>query len=513
MTVELKAKSPGGKIRFTLDGSDPAAASPEYTEPLTIDSTTLVKAKTFEAGVAPSLTVAQAYTQLDSSLATFTSNLPLVIINTYGQPVSKEQSVTASLRVIEPSPKRSSLPGKSGFDGQCEIKLRGYSSLRQPKRSFTIKTRDGAGQPLSTPLLGMPKDSDWVLYAPYSDKTLMRDVLAYELSNKLGRYAARTRFVEVFLVRNNGKLSKRDYVGVYVLEEKIKRSPDRVRIQKLTPEDKAEPEITGGYIFQRDHENPPGDMPFGFFGQNQGGSSPELGFRTSRGVRLFYVDPKEADMTAAQKTWLSRYLNQFERALYGANFRDPNEGYAKFLDVDSFIDQFWIVELSKNVDGFRYSCYMTKDRGGKIKLEPIWDWNLSFGNANYHEGWMTDRWYWRLLRPNEISWFRRLSQDPEFMQRLAARWLELRKDVLSPQSIQHRIDEIAEELREAQKRNFQRWPILGQSVNPNWFVGSSYQEEVDWMKNWIEERIAWIDSQFQGDRLKSPRARSGDDEQ
>jgi hypothetical protein len=138
---------------------------------------------------------------------------------------------------------------------------------------------------------------------------------------------------------------------------------------------------------------------------------------------------------------------------------------------------------------------MTKDRAGKIRMEPIWDWNLSFGNANYHQGWMTDRWYWRLLRENEISWFKRLRQDPEFMQRANARWAELRRGPFSPEFIHRRIDEMARELAEAQKRNFQRWPILGQSVNPNYYVGDSFGDEVDWMKNWIAERIAWIDSQ------------------
>jgi hypothetical protein len=123
----------------------------------------------------------------------------------------------------------------------------------------------------------------------------------------------------------------------------------------------------------------------------------ETGFRTSRGVQLLYVDPKEKDLTPEQKAWLTRYMNQFERALNGPNFASPTQGYAKYLDVDSFIDQHLIVEMSKNVDGFRYSCYMHKDRGGKIKVEPLWDWNLSFGNANYHEGWMTENWYWPLL--------------------------------------------------------------------------------------------------------------------
>lgn len=497
VTVELRPQGNAGTIRYTLDGSEPTAASPEYSGPIPIHSTTLLQAKSFEPDLAPSMTVSRTYTILEPSLADFTSNLPLVIINAFGQPITKQQPIMASLRVIDSGTERSSLTAAAAFDGHCEIKLRGFSSLRFPKKSYTVKTRDDSGKPLDVSILGMPPDSDWVLYAPYSDKTLMRDVLAYELSNQMGRYAARTRFVEVYLNRYGGKLSPRDYVGVYVFEEKIKRGKHRVNIQKLKPEDKSEPEITGGYIFKRDHTMQPGDVPFNFFGQRPvSPSGDETGFASSRGMPLFYVEPKQEEITSAQKAYLSRYINQLEKALYGPNFRSPTEGYANYLDVDSFIDQFWIVELSKNVDGFRYSCYMTKDRAGKIRMEPIWDWNLSFGNANYHEGWMPEQWYWRLLRENEVCWFRRLNQDPDFAQRLVDRWAELRRSVFAPESILKRIDELAEQLGEAQERNFRRWPILGEFVNPNKFVGDSFEEEVDWMKHWIEERIAWIDRQF-----------------
>jgi hypothetical protein len=122
-------------------------------------------------------------------------------------------------------------------------------------------------------------------------------------------------------------------------------------------------------------------------------------------------------LTPQQKQWLTRYVSEFERALYGPNFKSPTEGYAKYLDVDSFIDQFWITEMSKNIDAFRYSCFMYKDRGGKIKMEPLWDWNLSFGNANYHDGWETEEWYYPLIRDSEICWVRRLLQDPDFEQK------------------------------------------------------------------------------------------------
>ena len=151
------------KIYFTFDGSEPTEGSRLYDEPLALDKTTLLKAKSFEPGLAPSVTVAHTYTMVDSGCAGFTSNLPIVIINTFGQRVSKEQPILASLRVVEPAPKRSAITGPSGYDGQCEIKLRGYSSLRFPKNSFTVKTKNGAGESTAFSLLGMPSDADWVL--------------------------------------------------------------------------------------------------------------------------------------------------------------------------------------------------------------------------------------------------------------------------------------------------------------------------------------------------------------
>ncbi|PYI86204.1 MAG: hypothetical protein DME26_09490 [Verrucomicrobia bacterium] len=496
-SVELKAKSSAAVIRYTVDGSEPETNSPIYSGPVPVASTTLVQAKCFEPGLAPSPTATQTYTMLDDSLRQFSSNLPLVIISAFGQPIQHQSYVPASARFINLSGQRSTLMGPADFDGRGEIKRRGYSSLRLPKPSLSFKIEQD-GDKKRASIFGLPADSDWVLYAPYSDKTLMRDVFAYELSNKMGRYAARTRFVEVFVNRGSSKLAARDYLGVYVFEEKIKRGTNRVNIAKLTADDNQEPEISGGYIFKRDHDGPPGMNYYRGaprFEQPVSEES-ENGFFTRRGLHLFYVEPKEAELTPQQKNWLTQHLNQFERALYGPNFTSQTDGYAKYLDADSFIDQFWIVELSKSIDAFRYSCFMHKDRGGKIKMEPLWDWNLSFGNANYHEGWLTEGWYYPLIRESEICWFRRLIQDPDFAQKHIDRWGELRKDLFAPANLAKRVDQLAALLQESQERNFQRWPILGRSVNPNWYVGDSYADEVNWMKNWIRQRIAWIDRQF-----------------
>jgi hypothetical protein len=191
-----------------------------------------------------------------------------------------------------------------------------------------------------------------------------------------------------------------------------------------------------------------------------------------------------------------RYFSEFDRALYGSNFRNPTNGYAKFLDVDAFIDHFWLAEVTKNVDAFRYSAFLHKPRGGKITMGPAWDWNLSFGNADYYDGNETSGWYYENLRDTEISWIYRLRQDPDFMQRSTDRWAELRRDALSPERVLARVDATRAQLQEAQQRNFRKWPILGRAIQPNYYVGESFDAEVNWMKMWIKDRIAWIDRQF-----------------
>ena len=481
--LRLSAKAAGAVIRYTLDGSEPTAASSLFSEPLPITQSTLLKARVFAPGCLPGHTVLQTYTLVDESLFKFSSNLPLIILNSFGGYVSGDGKTPISITVVNPSNGRSFLSGPTELNGRATIHIRGRSSLEYRKRSFAVHLTDDAGAPQKSSVLGMPKDSAWILYAPYPDKTLMRDVLAYELSRNMGHYAPRTRFVELFVSRSGSKVSTRSYAGVYVFEEKIKRGKNRVNIEKLGPDDTREPAISGGYLFKKDH-------------QDKG----KPGFITNHGSQFFYADPKAEEMTPAQKSWLARYLSEFERVLYSRDFKDPNRGYAAFIDVDSFIDQHWIVEMTKNVDGIRFSNYLQKDRGGKIKMEPIWDWNLSFGNANGKQGWMPENWYWPQLSNGEYLWFGRLFQDPDFEQRYIDRWGVLRTNVFDPAKVLSRVDQLAAQLNESQARNFKRWPILGRHINPNWFVGNTYQEEVAWMKQWIQKRLAWIDQQF----LSSP---------
>ncbi|HLH57143.1 MAG TPA: CotH kinase family protein [Verrucomicrobiae bacterium] len=496
VTVELSARNPSEIVRYTTDGSEPTDSSTQYSGPIQISEPTLLRAKVFGPNSLSGDSVMESYTFADPGLASFSSNLPLIILNTFGERVPYGQKIPVAARFVEAGTGRSRVLGPPDFEGIGEINVRGHTSLRYPKHSYHFQTRKGARGSQKVSILGFPKESDWVLYAPYPDKTLIRDVLGYELSNQIGRYAARTRLVEVFLNQSRGKLSQRHYLGVYVFEEKIKRGKNRVDVQKLTPQDNSEPNISGGYILKKDHfdmvDNPDESIPI----LGGSGRRKESSFRSSHGTTLYYVEPKGDEITSEQQAWVRDYINKFERALYGDDFMDPKTGYAAYIDPGSFIDHHLLVEFSKNIDGFRFSTFYYKDRGGRLNMGPIWDWNLSFGNANARDGFNPQGWYWTQLDDHQYSWFRRLFEDPDFEQRYVDRWGELRANQFALPKILGRVDELAAQLKEAQERNFRRWRILGRNVWPNAFVGQSFEEEIAFMKEWIRRRIEWMDQEL-----------------
>ncbi|MEW6156889.1 MAG: lamin tail domain-containing protein, partial [Verrucomicrobiota bacterium] len=217
---------------------------------------------------------------------------------------------------------------------------------------------------------------------------------------------------------------------------------------------------------------------------------------TSRGIQLGIEDPKGSQITPQQRTWIRNWLNQFESVLYGANYRDPVNGYIRFMDPATFIDAHWLVELARNIDGYRLSWFMYKDRNDKLKMGPAWDYNLTFGNADYLDGWRTNGWYWPSVGDADYPWYRRIFSDPDFNQAYIDRWAELRKEVLKTDRVLARVDELAAYLGEAQVRNYNKWRILGVDVWPNWYVGKTYADEINWMKGWIRGRFDWIDKQY-----------------
>ena len=503
LTVTLATETEDTLIYYTLDGSEPYELGSRfrkgtvYRGPISISRTTYLRAVAIKTDWKPSNTAMQAYIFIDMSAQDFSSNLPIAVIDTAGKNISQTTQTLSFASFFEaPRRGRTKITDEPVFAGRAGINVRGKSSAGFAKHQYHFETWDEYDQDKDVSILGFPADSDWILQGPYSDKSLMRNFLTYQWSNAQGQYAVRTRFIEVFLNTDGGGLSSSDYIGVYVFMEKIKRGDGRVDIAELQPSDNDEPQISGGYIFKKD--------------KLDGG---EPTFSTSRGLSLIYVEPKPVDITDAQKDWIRNYLNQFEAALYGSNFMDPDNGYAKYIDIGSFIDVHILVELTKNIDGFRLSTYMHKDRGGKLVMGPVWDYNLSLGNANYLQGWIPTGWYYPQLSDGDYPWWRRLFEDPAFQLRYADRWFELRKSRFSTVRLLTDINQTAALLDEAQARNFERWRILGSYVWPNWFIADTYAEEINWMRDWLMQRLEWMDSQIGYEFAAAPPGFSPQDKQ
>ena len=403
-----------------------------------------------------------------------TSNLPIVIVDTSGKWIPDEPKIHAKLTIIydESGGRNSVKSSHVHFEGKIGIEVRGKTSQMFPKKQYGFEIVGNNGDSVDAPLLNLPTESDWILHAPYSDKTLIRNFLAYHFSNQIGRYAPRAKFVELFMNHTGeAKITQRHYAGVYLLMEKIKRGKDRIDIQSLEPTHHEPLEITGGYILKIDKIDPYDSY-----------------FFTDFGTQLIHVYPKGNQINDAQKAWIKNYMNAFETAL----IKDPKRGYAKYIDTSSFIDYFIINELFRNIDAFHISTYMHRDRGGKLRMGPVWDFNLSMGNANYSDGWKPNGW---LLHTRPVPfWWHRLLKDRNFKQQLTKRWNELIKNELALSNIVKMIDQTVEYLAEAHPRNFQRWRILGQYVWPNQYpYPRTYEGEVDRLKTWLRNRVQWMD--------------------
>lgn len=413
------------------------------------------------------------------------SNLPIIVINTTHSILDEPKS-TATMGVIfnENNQRNNITDPFNHYDGMIGIETRGQSSMWFfDKKSYGLETRNQAGENLNVPLLGLPSENDWVLYAPYSDKTMIRNSLIYQLSNEIGQYASRSKYCE--LVIND------EYKGVYVLMEKIKRDKNRVNIAKLKPEETTGEDLTGGYIIRLDK--------YGVYDQNIWSSS-----FTNPNIKMDYqvVYPKPRDLQTVQFDYIKTFMHDFETALTSENYKDPIEGYRKYIDVESFVDFLLLNELGRNPDGYRLSTYFYKQNdadGGKLKMGPIWDFNIAMGNADFCLGSDTQDWVLGYNRycPDDFwligYWWDRLLTDQYFLDKVVTRWKELRETTFKLTNIHSIIEEKRLLLQEAQVRNYKRWDILGTYVWPNAFIGDSYSSEVGYLKNWFSGRVEWMD--------------------
>jgi hypothetical protein len=264
-------------------------------------------------------------THWESIVTELSSNLPLVLIDTEGKNIIDEPKIMAKMQVIDnPNGVNSLSDTEFSYDGSIGIEIRGNTSQMYPKKSYTVETRFSDGSNNNVELLGFPKENDWVFHGPYSDKSLMRNALAYFIGNGMRSWNPHTRFVELII---NG-----EYRGVYLVVEKIKIDKNRVDIATLKPDETSGDQLTGGYIISIDRDQP-GSW-----------NSPIMGRTGSVDVPFSYVDPKYDELVPVQRDYIRKYITEFEYVLKGENFKDPESGYRAYIDVESCLDLFFLTE-------------------------------------------------------------------------------------------------------------------------------------------------------------------------
>jgi len=422
-------------------------------------------------------------------------NLPLMQINTDGQKIPDEPRIVADMGLIyngEGAINSMDDPWNE-YDGLIAIERRGESSKEFAKKSFSIELQNADGSNNNVSILGLPEENDFVLNGPFSDQTLVKNVLSYELFRITGRWAPRTRYIELIL---NG-----EYEGVYILMEKLKRDENRVDIDKLTPEDVSPEEISGGYILRRDKKQKlvpeewwesPVNQPF------------------HQQMWYEYYDPEYDELTQDQYQYIRGWMQNFDEVMSGSDFRDPENGYRKYIKTKSFIDLMFLNEISKGIDNYLFSNYFHKENdadGGQLIAGPPWDYNLGYGNLNYGDGWgAREPEGWCYTQGGRIYWYERLMEDDHYLNKVYCRWTEHRNGIYSDENLLGIIDSCVQVLGDAADHNFVRFPTLGNYVWPAIEpYPETYEGEIDKLKSWLVARLAWMDEQWLNKGICNPK--------
>lgn len=413
----------------------------------------------------------------------FTSNLAIVVINTNGgATIPDEPKINARMGIISngPGQTNSSNDDFNAYDGWIGIEIRGASSQGFPKKGYGFKTLNPDGTDNNVALLDMPEEHDWVFHGPYTDKSLLRNSLAYFLGRLTNDYAPNTRLCEVVI---NG-----DYRGVYLLTERIKRDDNRVDVAKVNPDDLSGEELTGGYLFQIDRDDQSTSLD---------------GWYSNSNFNNFYSfrSPSYKKIHPIQAQYIENYMHAFETDMSSSSYL---EKYKDYVDIDSWANYFLVNEIGKHIDAYRLSFFMYKKKstnGGKLHFGPLWDFNLGFGNFDY--ACSPDPAGWSYLfggTCNDLQpyWIPRMTNIPEVANYIHCRWDTLRSTILQTEGILDYIDSQVTEIGPAADRNFTRWPVIGTYVWPNDYVGSSYEDEINFLKEWVTDRMDWMDDNMIG---------------
>jgi len=477
---------PGVEVRYTLDGSDPTAPKAlTYTHPLEL--TASAELRVFAENQWGASAASATFVSVDKSFDGFSSNLPLLVLwTTDDAPVNKSETYTGfTLSTFEPpGAGQITLPSSAAFSGRAGLRVRGSSSSGFPKKPYRLELWDPLvdGADDRHPLLGMPSDADWVLTSPLTfDRGFMRNALAYAFSNAIGRYAPRTEFAEVFVIEQGGTLGIEQYVGIYVVTERIERHDDRLDIARLDPKDIAEPDVTGGWLFKEDR---PGPNDSGFTAAVDGTG---LDFEQP----FVYVDPGPDTVVLEQESYLVSLLDELGVAVSTPGFIHPVTGrhYNEIIDVDAWIDHHIINLVTKNPDAFRLSGFLHQDRGGLLVAGPVWDFDRTMNCARDSRASDPTWWDARNQTSDTTEYFDHgfyggLFDDTAFRAAYFARLDTLLTTSLSQPSLIALVDGFADQLEEAAPRNYEAWI--------DYPPRDTFADEAQLLRDWLTDRHAWI---------------------
>ncbi|MGH7943992.1 MAG: CotH kinase family protein [Opitutaceae bacterium] len=489
--LELSGAGANGRIRYVVapssaaaDAAAPTATSPEYTGPFNIDSSLLVRAAVFSADGSSHGPVTNAYyAKFASSLGNFASQLPVMVIDSLGTGELFKDGVDhlSWFYLYEAQGIAPTFSATPEVVSQMTMTVRGSSSAGFPKRGYNVEFMNAQGKKNAQALLDLPAHEKWALVAPWSfDMGYINNPVVYGLSNELGRWAPQTRFAEVFFNANGGEIDASDYVGIYVITDRIEIGEDRVDIKSLSPSDVSGTAVTGGYILKIDYQE---EDDFGWMTSKL----PEFGDSS-----VILVAPKADDIAPAQLDYIKNYVQQMEDALFADQAKAfGHRTYLDYIDRDSWIDYHLLSTFVCNPDAFTRSTYFTKPRNGKLVAGPVWDFDRAMGSYWDERSYRWDVWfgvggpdYWR------TGWWGVIAQDPEFMQEWIDRWQSLRRDELSDKNLAALVNGLGGQIgADAANRDGSRWP---DSRNPF----GSYDGQIAFLRGWMTLRAGWIDEQF-----------------
>ena len=379
--------------------------------------------------------------------------------------------IQADMRIYDREGELNKLSSQPVLESKINIRVRGNSSRTFDKVGYLFKFTDDAGMERKLEVMGMEKDSTWVLHGPYLDKTLMRNYMWYNLAGQIMEWAPDVRYCEVFL--------DHEYQGLYVMAEQISMGEGRIEMTKYDGKSNI-----SSYIVCADRESV-NDVQY-------------LDNFTSYALRingkLEVKYPGASRITPELTEYISRDFSRFEKALYSFDYDTARYGYQNYIDVDSFVDYFIINEVTQNTDAGLYSTYFYKDVSGKLKM-CVWDFNNCCDN--YIEDQTPMAGFFMQNRP----WYFMLCKDEAFMEKVITRYHQLRKGILSEEAVESYIAGVQSYLGPAIERNFEKWgysflPEKDLLYEDERKIGS-YEAAVEQYETRLVRRMRWMDEHIE----------------